>query len=161
MADSCTARVPRRYYRVHGLAFGPLALLRSRGGSLNIDCPGSFICDWLRCSICNLLGRLHLGTTFSRGHTFPGSDQSAGKHKVSLMLLQVRHPAYGQRAMRGSKTDAPARPLPVHGVTGCVGHLLYSARGFRAFDAHDKEIGLYPTPDAGVAALLELATAAD
>ncbi len=50
--------------------------------------------------------------------------------------------------------------IPVHGAQGCAGHLLRSAKGFRAFDAHDKEIGVYPTPDAGVAALLELATAA-
>ncbi len=49
--------------------------------------------------------------------------------------------------------------VPVHGAHGCAVHLLRSAKGFRAFDSQDKEIGLYPTPDAGVAALLELATA--
>ncbi len=50
--------------------------------------------------------------------------------------------------------------IPVHGANGCAGHLLRTAKGFRAFDTHDKEIGLYPTPEAGVTALLELATAA-
>jgi hypothetical protein len=34
---------------------------------------------------------------------------------------------------------------------GCVGHLLRTAKGFRACDANDKEIGTYPTPEAGVA----------
>ncbi len=61
--------------------------------------------------------------------------------------------------MKGDGSDSPARLLSIHGVTGCVGHLLRSAKGFRAFDAGDKEIGLYPTPDAGVTALLELAIA--
>ncbi len=51
-------------------------------------------------------------------------------------------------------------PGSVTAGPGCAGHFR-SARGFRAFDADDKEIGLYPTPDAGVAALLELATAGD
>ncbi len=50
--------------------------------------------------------------------------------------------------------------VPVHGAHGCAGHLLRSAKGFRAFDSQDKEIGLYPTPDSAVAALLELVTAA-
>ncbi len=49
--------------------------------------------------------------------------------------------------------------IPVHGAQGCAGHLLRTANGFRAFDSEDKEIGVYPTPEAGVAALLELATA--
>jgi hypothetical protein len=44
---------------------------------------------------------------------------------------------------------------PVVGISGCVGHLLRSARGFRAFDRDDREIGTYPTPDAAIAALLE------
>ncbi len=50
--------------------------------------------------------------------------------------------------------------IPVHGAQGCAGHLLRTANGFRAFDSEEKEIGVYPTPEAGVAALLELATAA-
>jgi hypothetical protein len=49
--------------------------------------------------------------------------------------------------------------IPVHNTTGCVGHLLRSARGFRAFDSDDREIGSYPNADLAVAALLDLATA--
>jgi hypothetical protein len=41
----------------------------------------------------------------------------------------------------------------------CRGHLLASARGWRVFDREDREIGTYPTPEAAVAALLELAVA--
>ncbi len=50
--------------------------------------------------------------------------------------------------------------FPVHGVTGCVSHLLRSDKGFRAFDSQDKEIGTFDSAEAGAAALLELATAA-
>ncbi len=56
-------------------------------------------------------------------------------------------------------TPVYERLVPVFGEHGCAGFLLCTAKGFRAFDAYDKEIGLYPTPDAGVAALLELAMA--
>jgi len=38
--------------------------------------------------------------------------------------------------------------IPVHGEHGCVGHLLRSAKGFRACDVNDKEIGTFPTTDA-------------
>lgn len=41
---------------------------------------------------------------------------------------------------------------------GCVGRLLRTAKGFRACDANDKQIGVYETPDPGIAALLERAT---
>ena len=44
---------------------------------------------------------------------------------------------------------------PVIGSTGCVGHVIWTARGVRAFDADDKEIGGFATMDAGAAALLE------
>ena len=48
-------------------------------------------------------------------------------------------------------------PVIVNG--DCRGHLLASAKGWRVFDRDDREIGTYPTPDAAVAALLELAVA--
>lgn len=44
--------------------------------------------------------------------------------------------------------------IPVHGTHGCAGFLLRSARGFRTFDAGEKEIGVFPSAEAGVAALL-------
>jgi hypothetical protein len=44
---------------------------------------------------------------------------------------------------------------PVIGSTGCVGHLIWTARGARAFDAADKEIGTYASMDAAAAVLLE------
>jgi hypothetical protein len=49
--------------------------------------------------------------------------------------------------------------IPVIALSGCVGHLIRSARGFRAFDASDREIGTYPSPDDGARVLLELAVA--
>lgn len=56
------------------------------------------------------------------------------------------------------KQIAPeARLIPVFGTHGCVGHLLRSARGFRACDANDKEIGTYPNAELAAAALLERA----
>ena len=61
------------------------------------------------------------------------------------------------------KTSSGPRPehsfVPVIGSTGCVGHLIWTARGVRAFDAGDKEVGSYPTMDAAAAALLEGALA--
>jgi hypothetical protein len=45
---------------------------------------------------------------------------------------------------------------PVIGSTGCVGHLIWTARGVRAFDADDKEVvGTYASMDAAAAALLD------
>jgi hypothetical protein len=47
--------------------------------------------------------------------------------------------------------------IPINGTQGCAGYLLRCARGFRAFDQHNKEIGTYAAPDLAVAAVLELA----
>ena len=33
--------------------------------------------------------------------------------------------------------------VPVHGQAGCAGHLLRSAKGFRAFDTDSKELGTF------------------
>ena len=44
---------------------------------------------------------------------------------------------------------------PVIGSTGCVGHLIWTARGVRAFDAADKQIGTYATMHEAAATLLE------
>jgi hypothetical protein len=56
-------------------------------------------------------------------------------------------------------TEISTRALMlVHDTTGCVGHLLRSARGFRAFDSNDKQISIYATAGDGVVALLERAT---
>jgi hypothetical protein len=50
----------------------------------------------------------------------------------------------------------PTTPLiPVHGERGCVGHILRTAKGFRAFDRDDKEIGVFETAGDGLVALLE------
>jgi hypothetical protein len=48
--------------------------------------------------------------------------------------------------------------MPVFDMSGCVGHILRTAKGFRACDSNDKEIGVFETPDLGIAALLEAAT---
>jgi hypothetical protein len=44
--------------------------------------------------------------------------------------------------------------IPVLGERECLGSLLRTARGYRAFDSDDREIGTYPTVEAGAAALL-------
>jgi hypothetical protein len=48
--------------------------------------------------------------------------------------------------------------MPVFNTTGCVGHILRTAKGFRACDANDKESGVFETPALGFVALLEAAT---
>jgi hypothetical protein len=56
-------------------------------------------------------------------------------------------------------TEISTRPLiPIHDTTGCVGHVLRSAKGFRAFDRDDREIGTYATAGEGLVALLEQPT---
>jgi hypothetical protein len=56
--------------------------------------------------------------------------------------------------------SAGSRPehsfAPVIRSTGCVGHLIWTARGVRALDAIDKEVGTYATMDEAAAALLAL-----
>jgi hypothetical protein len=47
--------------------------------------------------------------------------------------------------------------MPIHNTTGCVGHVLRTAKGFRACDANDKQVGIFATPALAVAALLERA----
>jgi hypothetical protein len=47
--------------------------------------------------------------------------------------------------------------MPVFNVSGCVGHILKTARGFRACDANDKLVGIYPTAGEGIIALLNAA----
>ena len=58
-------------------------------------------------------------------------------------------------------SSAGARPehsfAPVIGSTGCVGHLIWTARGVRAFDVDDKEVGTYSSMDAAAAVLQERA----
>ena len=44
------------------------------------------------------------------------------------------------------------------GAHSCVGHLLRTVKGFKAYDWEDRPIGTYPTPDLAVAALMERAT---
>ncbi len=53
------------------------------------------------------------------------------------------------------KIDTTTKTLmPVFNRTGCVGHVLRTAKGFRTCDVNDKEIGIYQSPDLGIAALL-------
>jgi hypothetical protein len=47
----------------------------------------------------------------------------------------------------------PTPLIPIHSAHGCAGHILRTAKGFRAFDSDDREIGSYPNADLAVAAL--------
>jgi hypothetical protein len=51
--------------------------------------------------------------------------------------------------------------MPIHNTTGCVGHVLRTAKGFRACDAFDKEIGTFESATLAAAALLDRATTTD
>jgi hypothetical protein len=47
------------------------------------------------------------------------------------------------------KIDTTTKTLmPVFNQTGCCGHILRTAKGFKACDANDKEIGVSETPAA-------------
>jgi hypothetical protein len=49
----------------------------------------------------------------------------------------------------------PKPPIaPVIADTGCLGHVLFSCRGYRAFDRHDHELGVFADPAAAVTAIL-------
>ena len=41
----------------------------------------------------------------------------------------------------------PTPLIPIHSAHGCAGHILRTAKGFRAFDSDDREIGSYPNAD--------------
>lgn len=43
--------------------------------------------------------------------------------------------------MRKANTESLRTLVPVHGTHGCAGHLLRSAKGFRAYDSDNREIG--------------------
>ena len=47
----------------------------------------------------------------------------------------------------------PSTLIPVHGEHACAGHLLRTAKGFRAFDTLDREIGVFVSAEAASAAL--------
>jgi hypothetical protein len=47
--------------------------------------------------------------------------------------------------------------MPVLGVHGCLGHLLNTAKGWKAYDADDKPLGIFPDQTAAVQAVLTLA----
>jgi hypothetical protein len=68
---------------------------------------------------------------------------AAGPRPRPLRLLRLSH------LMK--KTNTTIKTLTtVHNATGCVGHLLRSSKGFRAFDRDDKEIGTYETAGLGL-----------
>jgi hypothetical protein len=60
--------------------------------------------------------------------------------------------------MRASDKGYP-HFAPVIIGDACRGHLLASARGWRAFDREDREVGTYPSPEAAISALLKAAAA--
>jgi hypothetical protein len=60
--------------------------------------------------------------------------------------------------MQNPNDISPKTLMPVFHVSGCVGHILRTARGFRACDANDKEIGVFETAGLSIVALLGAAT---
>jgi hypothetical protein len=47
---------------------------------------------------------------------------------------------------------------PVFNETGCCGHILRTANGFKACDANDRLIGVFETAGLGIVVLLEAAS---
>jgi hypothetical protein len=55
-------------------------------------------------------------------------------------------------------TGHPIKTLtPVIDTHGCVGHLLNTAKGWKAYDADDRALGTFPTQSDAVSAVLTLA----
>jgi hypothetical protein len=50
-----------------------------------------------------------------------------------------------------------SRLRPIISGGRCIGHLYASARGIRAFDAQDQEIGTYSTAEQAIGAISERA----
>lgn len=46
--------------------------------------------------------------------------------------------------------------IPVMGTHGCLGHVLATAKGHKAYDADDKPLGTFPDQSAAVQAVLTL-----
>ena len=59
--------------------------------------------------------------------------------------------------LKNEAIDRDTRPehsfAPVIGATGCVGHLIWTARGVRAFDADDREVGTSTMDEAAIVLL--------
>jgi hypothetical protein len=45
--------------------------------------------------------------------------------------------------------------IPIHATSGCAGHLRRTARGFVAYDANDKPVGIFADTDLAAQALLD------
>jgi hypothetical protein len=44
--------------------------------------------------------------------------------------------------------------IPVFSEHACCGHILRTAKGFKAYDVSDRLVGVFETADLGVAAIL-------
>jgi hypothetical protein len=51
-------------------------------------------------------------------------------------------------------TEHKAPIAPVIADTGCLGHVLFSCRGYRAFDRHGHEFGTFATAGDAACAIL-------
>jgi hypothetical protein len=60
------------------------------------------------------------------------------------------------KSTKDNRLQAGRTLTPVMGVHGCLGHLLHTARGWRAFDSNDKAIGTFPTQSDAAQAVLTL-----
>ena len=74
----------------------------------------------------------------------------------------AEHVAATTVARAGARRPGMSKPdcllTPVFGEAGYCGHVLRCARGFRAFDANDKPIGLFESSNSATAALLAIPT---
>jgi hypothetical protein len=57
----------------------------------------------------------------------------------------------------GSLKHEIHRSRPVLAGTRCLGHLLYTARGWQALDRSDQLVGTFPDPDAAAHKLQTIA----
>jgi hypothetical protein len=59
--------------------------------------------------------------------------------------------------MAANSPNLPKTLMPVIGTHGCLGHLLNTAKGWKAYDANDKALGTFPDQPAALSAVLILA----
>ena len=56
---------------------------------------------------------------------------------------------------KDTRTGEACPLVPVMGQGGCAGHLLRTHKGFRAFNAEGKEIGMFENLNLAASALLD------
>jgi hypothetical protein len=86
-----------------------------------------------------------------------------GRRRSRLSPLPNHRLTGGASLIEGHFMKHETSPIlqPVYSVNGCAGHILRTARGYRACDANDKPIGTYETAASAATAVLDRASSTD